>query len=311
MRVIQGWPGRRVRGRVATLGVFDGVHRGHARILRTVRRWADRLGLTATVITFDDHPHGTLLPDLRPPRLAPPEQCQRIMKQLNMDEVLVIPFTKRLARVSAGDFLKNTLLGKLRIRHLVVGPDFVFGRRGRGTLSWLLQQKAKFRFSLSVVPPLLEMREVISSTGLRAFVAEGRMERVRKWLGRPYALHGVVVRGDGRGRDLGFPTANLKTGHEVIPGPGIYLVRARWGRQRRKRRALCYIGRRPTFYARGMETIEVFIPGWRGSLYGKRMEIEFWTRLRGDRKFANSAGLQAQMRRDWRRARAVRFSRGV
>lgn len=302
MKIHYGWPQPgRPQGRALTLGVFDGVHRGHARLLDVLKRHAHSLGATAAVVTFDDHPHGLLSPSRRPPRLATPQQCLARFRRLGVDEVFVIPFTARLAATPAEAFVRRILAGRLGGRQVVVGQDFVFGRGGRGGTALLRRLGRELGFGVTVVPPLKLGRRVISSSGVRELVSQGRMRQAWQWLGWPYTLHGRVVHGEGRGRTIGLPTANLRSLHELVPPPGIYLTGLRL--RGRLRLGLCYIGRRPTFHAWGPQTIEIHIPGWRRSLYGRKLELRFYHRLRADRRFTDAAALLRQVAKDRRQAR--------
>jgi riboflavin kinase / FMN adenylyltransferase len=302
MKVFYGWPKPGgTPGRALTLGVFDGVHLGHARLLQTLLLRSRSLGVPATVVTFDDHPHGTLAPSRRPRRLATPQQCLERFRSQGVDEVFLISFTARLAATPAEAFVRRILVGRMASRHVVVGQDFVFGRGGRGNTALLQRLGRELGFGVTVVPPLKRDGRVISSSGLRDLVSQGRMRTAWLWLGWPYTLHGRVVRGEGRGRTIGLPTANLRSLHELVPPPGIYLTGLRLAG--RLRLGLCYIGRRPTFHPWGPQTIEIHIPGWNQSLYGRTLELRFYHRLRQDRRFPNAAALLRQVERDGRRAR--------
>jgi len=303
MKVFRGLPRQFNSGRVVTLGVFDGVHRGHVRILLACRRQADRLGLPAAVITFDDHPHGTLAPQKRPPRLATPEQCLNRMQQLNLDEVFLVRFTRALADTPPETFVRDILVKRLNVRHLVVGQDFVFGKGKKGTIPLLRQLGKAGGFRVTVVHPLRHCGRVISSSGLRSLVAKGDVDMAHTWLGWPYALHGIIVKGDGRGSRIGLPTANLRTNHEIIPAPGtyaveVYLENMAWP-------GLCHIGKRPTFHRWGPETIEIHIPGWAGNLYKRQLIVAFLSRLRGERHFRSVSALLEQVERDWLQAQRI------
>lgn len=301
MKVYRGFPKNLRTGRVLTLGVFDGPHAGHAEILREVARRARRLRLPAAVVTFDDHPHGTLAPEKRPPQLSLPEQRRTHFANLGVDELFTVRFTQHLADTEPETFVREVLARRLRVRHMVVGEDFVFGRRGQGTLALLKFLGAAQGFGVTVVPAKRRQGRVISSTHTRALVAGGQVAEARELLGWPYVLHGRVVHGEGRGATFGLPTANLETVHEIVPAPGVYVVRTLVAG--RSWPALCHIGRKPTFHARGPAAIEVHIPGWQGRLYGRRLEVSFFQRLRGIRKFAGVAPLQRAIEGDWRSVR--------
>jgi riboflavin kinase / FMN adenylyltransferase len=303
MKVYRGFPKQLRTGRVLTLGVFDGPHTGHAEILRQVVRRARRLGLPAAVVTFDDHPHGTLAPAQRPPQLSLPAQRREHFAGLGVTELFTVRFTRRLAETEPEAFVRGTLCRRLRVRGMVVGEDFVFGRGGRGSLPQLKAWGAECGFDVTVVKARRRRGRVISSTDIRALVAAGDVARARDLLGWPYVLHGRVVHGEGRGATFGLPTANLKTVHEIVPAPGVYAVRARL--QGRAWPALCHIGRKPTFHVRGAASIEVHIPGWSGRLYGRRLEVSFFARLRGIHKYAGVAPLKRAIEGDWRQLRAL------
>lgn len=297
MKVYHHFPQRRTQSRVITVGVFDGVHLGHAKLLKHLIALARQAHLNATVITFDDHPHSTLAPAERPPRLATPAQCLQRMVLLGVDEVFLLPFTAQLAALTAETFVHTILVAKLGVKHMVVGRDFVFGKNGQGNIQMLRHMGKTLGFKVSVVAPLRRNGQIVSSSVLRKLIAQGAVTRAAQWLGWDYTLHGVVERGEGRGSQLGIPTANLRTTHEVVPSPGTYAVLAVIRNQIWP--ALCHIGNRPTFHRWGPETIETFIPGWKGHLYGKRLAVQFLGKLRGERKFANANALVQQVIKDW------------
>jgi riboflavin kinase / FMN adenylyltransferase len=300
MRLVRGFPRHPGRGRVVTLGVFDGVHRGHARILAALRKNAVRLGVPAAVITFDDHPHGTLAPERRPPRLATDAQRLARMQALGVDEVFLVHFTRRLADTPAEVFVRRVLVRRLCVRHMVVGEDFMFGRGTEGDIPLLRRLGMELGFGVTVVPAWRDRGRTVSSTLLRRRVAAGDIAGARRWLGWDYALHGKVIHGEGRGGTIGLPTANLKTIHEIVPAPGVYAVLLHL--RGREWPALCHIGRKPTFHTYGPATIEIHIPGWKGPLYGRRLEARFLQQLRGVRKFSGPEALRRQVRRDWEKA---------
>lgn len=300
MKLFRSFTKQQDSGRVATLGVFDGVHKGHAKLIKLLQRQALKWELPSSVITFDDHPHGTLSPAERPPRIATPHQCLQRLADLNVDEVYLIKFTQNLANTTAEVFMKTILMNRLNVKHIVIGEDFVFGKGGNTNVIALKKMAKENGMSVTVVHPLTDGNRIISSSGIRQAVANGEVDKASRWLGWPYALHGIVERGEGRGSVIGIPTANLRTTHEIVPKPGTYAVLAHlhgkdWG-------ALCHIGNRPTFHKWGPETIETYIPGWKGRLYGKALEIKFLKRLRGERHFANAEKLVEQIIKDWKSA---------
>ncbi len=297
MNVYYRFPQRRNQFRVITVGVFDGVHLGHAKLLKRLITTARQQHFRAAVITFDDHPHGTLAPAERPPRLATPAQCLERMAFLGVDEVFLISFTPQLAALTADTFVRTILVAKLGVKHIVVGKDFVFGKNGQGNIHLLRKMGKVLGFEVTVVSPLRRDRQVVSSSTLRQLIARGAVAQAARWLGWAYTLHGVVERGEGRGSQLGIPTANLRTTHEVVPSPGTYAVLAVI--QGQIWPALCHIGKRPTFHRWGPETIETYIPGWKGRLYGERLEVQFLGKLRREKRFHGAAALVQQVIKDW------------
>ncbi|MCK5242763.1 riboflavin biosynthesis protein RibF [bacterium] len=303
MKVFRGLPRLSDKGRVITLGVFDGVHLGHAKIIQTCTRIAKRLGLPAAVITFADHPHTTLAPHRRPPRLATPEQCLNRMQQLQLDEVFLVKFTQRLAQTEAEMFVRRVLVKRLQTRQVVVGQDFIFGKGGKGNIALIRRIGREVGFGVTMIKPLKQGGTIISSSGLRSMVAQGKVAQAHRRLGWSYALHGIITKGDGRGTQIGLPTANLRTNHEIVPAPGTYVVEAylenmAWP-------ALCHIGKRPTFHKWGPETIEIHIPGWAGNLYHKQMIVGFLSRLREERHFKNAQALVRQVKKDCKKAQSI------
>jgi riboflavin kinase/FMN adenylyltransferase len=289
--------------RVVTLGVFDGIHLGHTKLIEQLCVKAKENNMTSTVITFDDHPHGTLSPAKRPPRLSPPEECIKRIQAIGVDEIILINFSRALADIRAESFVRQILLQKLHARQLVVGHDFRFGFQGQGDVSLLKKMAKKEKFALTVVTPLKRQHQIVSSSILRKKIAQGQIDLANQWLGWTYTIHGVVERGEGRGSQIGLPTANLRTTHEIVPAPGTYAVLAAIDQQQWP--AICHIGNRPTFHRWGPETIETYIPGWHGRLYGKGLAIGFLKKLRNEKKFAGADHLIQQVVRDWRRAKSV------
>ena len=261
------------------------------------------MGLPAAVITFDDHPHRIVAPSQRPPRLATSRQCLAGMEELGVDEVFLVRFTRYFSNIPAEKFVSDILAKRLKTQRIIIGRDFVFGHQRRGDITLLGRMGRRLGYKVNIVAPLRWQGRVISSSGLRSLVMQGQVALACQWMGRPYALHGVVEPGEGRGSAIGLPTANLRTGHEVIPCPGIYAVQVRL--QRKEWLGLCYIGKRPTFHQWGPETIETFIPGWKHQLYHRRLELKFLLRLRGERRFPNAGLLIDQVKRDWAQAKLI------
>jgi riboflavin kinase / FMN adenylyltransferase len=288
---------------VVTIGVFDGVHRGHQRIIARAAALARDLRLPAVVITFDPHPDEIVRPGTRPPLLCSPKRRAELLASMGADAVMVLPFTLELSRVGPDEFVQSVLVDRLRAARVVVGEDFRFGHRAGGDVTLLRELGDKYDFEAEGVP-LVADGEPISSTLIRRRLTEGAVESAARLLGRPHRVEGVVVRGARRGRDLGFPTANLETlPHTAIPGDGVYAgflqaPEARWP-------AAISIGTNPTFggdtrvveaYALDRDDLD---------LYGEHVGVDFVARLRDTLKFDSVDALVEQMRRDVDRSREL------
>ncbi len=299
MTVHQGLPGRNLRLSAATIGVFDGVHRGHAAILRATR---DRAGTgSAAVITFDRHPLATLAPTVAPRCLMTLGQRLEAFRAHGIRTVIVLKFNPRLAARPAEEFARTILARRLHVAHLVVGYDFHFGRGGTGDAALLQRLGTRLGFGLTVVPPALDHREPVSSTRIRRLVRLGRLPEATRLLGRPVMLAGQRVRGRRLGRKLGFPTINLRPRNELLPPHGIYA--ARLGRTP----AVAYLGARPTVDREGAEALlEIHCLAAAPAIpTGKTVEVALVAWQRPDRKFDGVEPLRRQIARDVARARRV------
>ena len=305
----------RSRPRVATIGVFDGLHRGHRAVLRQLVREARRTKATATAVTFEPHPDAVLR-GAPPPRLGDPEQLMERMAALGIDEFVVQPFDERFSRLEPEPFLRLLGAGE-GLRAFFMTPETAFGRNRRGDAATVAAIGERLGFRLVLVKPLLVGGRPVSSSRVREAVTGGRLAEARRLLGRAPSATGRVVRGAGRGRDLGFPTANLAFDEPVaLPGDGIYAVHVAWrgrdgkGRSReaawRSGAGVASLGQRPTF-GPGERVLEVhlFDLAEGDALYGATMRVEFVRRQRGERRFASPAALVRQMERDAGRARRI------
>lgn len=287
------------------MGVFDGVHRGHRAMLAATREAAGG-GTASVALVFDPHPDETLKPGTRVPRLTPPDVTLRHVAAEGISHPVLIPFDDALRELSAEDFLA-ALEPAIQLRWLVMSPESAFGR-GRGGTAERMRQHGRDRgFEVLTVEPVSDDGALISSSGLRAAVAGGDLTTVRR-LGRPAFLRGVVVEGDHRGRELGFPTANLSFDYvPAMPPLGIYT-----GRVSVPERgvgpghpALVSIGVRPTFHDKGQLLVEAYLLDFDGDLYGAVLEVELHDRLREEERFDSADALVEQMRRDEQRARVL------
>jgi riboflavin kinase/FMN adenylyltransferase len=279
------------RPRRVAVGEFDGVHLGH----RAVIQGSD------TVLTFEPHPLTVVRPEAAPKLLTTLERKAELVATLGVEELVVIPFDRAFAQRSAEDFVTHVLVETLMATHVSVGENFRFGHRAQGDTRLLASDE---RFETRVVPLVEADGEVVSSSHIRGLVLAGEVDVAAHFLGAPFALRGEVVSGDRRGRELGFPTANLVPDQALIqPGHGIYAAAALFDDELRC--AAVNVGVRPTFKTDLVVLVEAYLPDWSGDLYGQTLTLEFLARLRGERRFATVEALVEQMRRDVEDARAV------
>jgi riboflavin kinase / FMN adenylyltransferase len=281
---------------VVTIGVFDGVHRGHQETIgRAVKRARD-LGLQSVVMTFDPHPSEVVRPGSHPAVLTTPERQAELIETLGVDALCVVPFTAEFSRLSPEAFVHDVLVEHLHAAVVVVGDNFRFGRKAAGDVTLLARLGQRFGFTVEVPDLVGDDAAVLSSTYIRACVAAGDVAAAAAALGRPHRLEGVVVRGDGRGRELGFPTANLLCGrYTAVPADGVY---AAWCHHRGGRHmAAVSIGTNPTFSGRERR-VEPYLLDFDGDLYGERLALDFVAHLRQMHSYDSVEALVAQMRED-------------
>ncbi len=290
------------RRTVLTIGNFDGVHLGHREIFRRVVRRAQEIDGTAAVLTFEPHPLRLLAPDKAPPRINTPEEKVRLLTASCIDLLVVLDFTRELAGLPAADFVAEILVRRLGLKHLIVGYDYAFGRNREGDVKFLAAQAQVHGFTLEVLEPIRAGEEVYSSTRIRDMLQKGEVAEAVGVLGRNFTLDGIVVHGDRRGRQLGFPTANLATEKELLPREGVYAVKVKW--REASYDAVINIGRRPTFDG-ASPTLEIHLLDFSGDLYGERLRIYFVARLREERRFASVNALQKAVLADIACAREV------
>ncbi len=287
---------------VIAVGVFDGVHLGHKYLISQLKELAKKQGFRSIVITFRQHPQEILTPKSQPPFLTDTAEKSRLLKNEGVDAVIVLSFTPELARLSAREFI-NLLRTKLRMRGLVVGPDFFLGRNQEGSITTLRHLGQEMGFTVTVVPPVTKNDETVSSTAIRLALARGDMEKVQQLLGRPFSLLGQVIHGKGRGIGLGFPTVNLNIQpDQAIPGDGVYASRAYV--EDKIFDSVTNVGKNPTF-GHNQRTIEAYLLDFHDNLYGCEVRIDFIHRLRGEIKFANAEHLQKQIAEDVQLARLI------
>jgi riboflavin kinase/FMN adenylyltransferase len=286
---------------VVTIGSYDGVHRGHQLIIRHAVDRARERGVPAVVVTFDPHPSEVVRPGSHPPLLAPHHRRAELMAELGVDAVLVLPFTKEFSKLSPADFVVKVLVDKLHAKAVVEGPNFRFGHKAAGNVAFLTEQGRTYDFEVEVVDLYVRGEagggEPFSSTLTRRLVAEGDMTGAREILGRPHRVEGVVVRGAQRGRELGFPTANVETlPHTAVPADGVYAGRLHVGEEAMP--AAISVGTNPQFD--GTErTVEAYAIDRVGlDLYGLHVAVDFQSYVRGQATFDSLEALMAQMALD-------------
>ncbi len=285
-----------------TLGNHDGVHLGHRALLTAARERAGREGLTVTAVTFDPHPSVVLAPDRAPPLLTTIARRRELLLALGADEVTVLRFDRELASTSPEGFAEDVLARRLDARSVVVGPDFRFGRGRAGDVTALCALGEAHGFDVISVPPVTLEGEAVSSTRVRAALARGEVAEAARLLGRAHDVDGTVVRGDGRGRSIGVPTANLDCDPVLLPADGVYAVVLRVHGERELLRGVANLGVRPTFAAG--RSVEVHLFGVDRDLYDARVRVGFVERLRAEQRFDGIEALEAQIARDAERARA-------
>jgi len=288
---------------VVTIGVFDGVHKGHALIIKKLVKYARRAKGEAVVLTFDPHPWHALHPKGRPPRIMSLAHKLRIFDELGADACVVIKFDRRFSRFTPERFIKKILVDKLNVSRVIVGENFIFGKGGRGTLAVLRRFGKRYHFAVEDISPLKRNGRIISSSRIRGLISRGQLSLAQSLLGRPVSILGTVAYGYGRGRIIGFPTANIDPHHEVIPPAGVYSAKIML--HYKIFNGILNIGRCPTFKSdKDVEpTVEVHIFNFNRDIYGKDLEILFIKKIRDERCFSSKENLIEQIKRDERRAK--------
>lgn len=292
------------RGTVVTVGTFDGVHLGHRAVLEEIRDRASATGRRAVLLTFHPHPLRIVRPEATPPLLTTPVEKKEILAETGLDYAVFLAFSPALSRYSPRRFVEEILVGRLRLDELVIGHDHGFGRGRAGDVTLLREIGTELGFAVDVVEPVLIEGAAVSSSLIRKAVSEGRLEAARTRLGRPYSARGVVVRGEQRGRDLGFPTANLSIDatEKLLPPSGIYAVRGVL--KRGVFPGALHLGPRPTFQG-SPPSIELYLLDFDGEIYGEEVRVDFIRFLRPVRAFESVASLVRQMELDVAEVRRV------
>jgi len=297
------------RGGVATIGNFDGIHRGQRAILDRVVARAEELGAPAVVITFDPHPLTVLAPERTPVPLTTPKQKEALLAEAGVTHMLAVRFTPELARVPARTFVSGFLHEKLRLREIYVGAGFVFGQGREGNLDLLNEMGGELGFAAHGVDEILHGGERISSTRIRRAVAEGQVAEAAQMLGRLYSITGSIARGDRMGQRLGWPTINIMADNKLLPADGVYVSRVFFPSYPATFDCVTNIGTRPTVYENYQRVVESHVLDFKANVYGQRVELHFHKRLREERIFPTVMDLSAQIGRDVEATREYFFRR--
>jgi riboflavin kinase/FMN adenylyltransferase len=285
---------------VLALGNFDGLHRGHLKIIERVRRGAAEHGGTPMAMTFDPHPSRVVRPDKAPPLLMTKEQRLEAFERAGINAVAVVRFTPELSQWEPETFVRTVLVDWLRVSEVWVGANFLFGHDRSGNFSTLRTLGQRYGFRADKIDPVRYKEFVVSSTRVRRLVAEGRMDEAGALLGHQFYVDGRVVPGAHRGRELGFPTANLETSNELLPPNGVYATTVTIDGIVHP--SITNVGLRPTFGDTTKTVIEAYVLAYEGDLYGRQVRLGFVQRLRDERKFEDVDALRAQIEADRRRA---------
>jgi riboflavin kinase/FMN adenylyltransferase len=291
-------------GTVATVGTFDGIHRGHQAVLADVVRRGRARGLASLLVTFDPHPLEVVNPSAAPRLLTLPGEKLAVVRALGVERMELVPFTAELARLGPEEFVRDVLRARFAMQELVLGYDHGFGRGRSGDVELVRRLAQEDGFAVDVVPAVTDADQAISSSLIRTAVAHGDLASAARWLGRRYSVRGVVERGAGRGRTIGVPTINLAPPdpRKLLPPDGVYAVQVEWRGARHG--GMMHQGPRPTFgvHARGLE---VHLFDFDGDLYGETVTVEWVRRLRDVQTFPTRQALVDQIERDAEAARAV------
>jgi len=300
----------RGEGTVVTVGSFDGVHRGHEAVLREIASRARAAGRHSVLVTFDPHPMAVVNPAAAPPLLTTGPERREILAQTGLDYAVLLHFDRALAAMAPEEFVRRVLVRGCGMRELVIGHDHGFGRGRQGDVDLLRRLGGELGFAVDEVPALEVEGHPVSSTRVRRAVAGGDLSLAARLLGRRYFATGRVERGDGRGRTIGFPTANLGAvpARKLLPPDGVYAVRVEW--RGGQAAGMMNLGGRPTFQQAG-RALEVHLLDFEGNLYGEWLKLEWVARLRDVRRFPSAEALRAQLEHDRSTARAALAAAGT
>jgi riboflavin kinase/FMN adenylyltransferase len=278
------------------LGYFDGVHIGHRQLIKRLVEQSRLMGLNTMVYTFRRHPLSVINPDNPVPLIYPPETRYRLIKQLGVDKVIMAPFNIRISKMAPEDFLEEVLFENYSIRYVAVGFNFRFGYRGAGDVDLLNKTGVKNNIKVDVIKPVDLDGEVVSSSYIRKLLEAGDIEKANRCLGSYYSVSGRVIKGMGRGNGMGIPTANIRLPREVLyPASGVYITNTIY--QNKKYKSITNVGTKPTF-PEGRIGIETYIDGISRNLYNQLIHLEFYKKIREEKKFKNIGELKNQIELD-------------
>ena len=283
------------RNPVLTIGNYDGIHLGHRTIIEVVKQRAAEISGTPMLMTFHPHPLQIVRPEKELPSIAPLEERKALIEEAGVDVLFIVPFTREFSQVPAEVFVRDILVGRIGLKGLVIGYDFTFGKGGSGNPELLGKLARNYGFFLEVVEAVTINGEKVGSNKIRKLVREGELDKANAFLGRPYMIKGEVVRGRGRGRQIGFPTINLKTDFALIPKQGVYVSELEW--QGKRYPSVTNIGYSPTF-GENEFSIESYLLDFDGELYGAEVKLFFLHRLRSEMKFESVDVLRKQIQED-------------
>jgi riboflavin kinase/FMN adenylyltransferase len=280
---------KKYRRPVVALGVFDGLHLAHRRILKEAVKLSRKIKGTSIAITFWPHPQ-------KKKSLYSLEHRLRLIAEIGLDACIVIKFNQAFSKISAEDFIKDILVDKIGAKYICVGKNFRFGRNAKGDSALLRNFSRRYGFKLKLFGVIKINRQPISSTYIRGLINRGNLKTAQELLGRPVSVLGTVIKGGALGRRLGVPTANINPHHEIVPPSGVYAVRIIFNHRQLK--GACYIGKKPTFKRKGARQIEVHIFNFHKNIYRRYLEIQFIRKIRNERKFSCCASLVARIKKD-------------
>lgn len=283
---------------IVAIGNFDGIHLGHQKILKFLEKKAKEYGLFSLVLTFFPHP-GKILGKNKIKMIQTLDQRIREIRKFNVQALLIIPFDEKFASLSGRDFIQKIVLNTLRAKAVIVGSNFYFGKKREGDISLLHRLSSALKFRVCSIPSVIQNGETVSSSLIRSLLQEGNIEKANRLLGRPYEIEGKVIKGQSRGKDLGFPTANIETENEIIP-QGVFITKTRIGSKILP--SLTNLGKQPTFEQNDFH-IESFIIDFERDLYGEHISINFLKKIRNQIKFRTPDELARQLETDLQTAK--------